>query len=113
MSPAKPADPQIRSSIRERTDCISLPATPAALDEVSLRSRPVSPHKSERDADSKVREDREIGCLFTSESGNLPDQMEDAHRALPGEVGLLRPCKHVLLKEVQVQYKHRRSICET
>jgi len=56
MSPAKPADLQIRNSIRERTDCTSLLAIPAVLDEVSRRSRPVSPHRSERDADSKVSE---------------------------------------------------------
>jgi len=56
MSPAKPADLQIRNSIRERTDCTSLLAIPAVLDEVSRRSRPVSPHRSERDADSKVRD---------------------------------------------------------
>jgi hypothetical protein len=56
MSPAKPADLQIRNSTRERTDCTSLPATPAALDEVLLLSRPVSLPRLERDVDSKVRE---------------------------------------------------------
>jgi hypothetical protein len=56
MSPAKPADLQIRNSIREKIGCTSLPAIPAVLDEVLLLSRLVSLHKSERDADSKVRE---------------------------------------------------------
>jgi len=55
MSPAKPADPQIPNSIRERTDCTSSLATHADPDEVSLLSRPVSLHKSARDADNKVR----------------------------------------------------------
>ena len=55
MSPAKPADLQIPSSTRERTDCTSSLATPADLDEVSLLSRLVSLHRSERDADSKVK----------------------------------------------------------
>jgi hypothetical protein len=56
MSPAKPADLQIRNSTRERTGCTSLLAIPAVLDEVLLLSRPVSRHRSERDAGSKVRE---------------------------------------------------------
>lgn len=55
MSPAKPADPQILNSTRERTDCISSLATRADLDDLSLRSRQVSLLKSERDEDSKVR----------------------------------------------------------
>jgi len=55
MSPAKPADPQIPSLIREKTDCTSSPAIPVDLAAVLLLSRLVSLPKSERDADSKVR----------------------------------------------------------
>lgn len=55
MSPAKPADPQILSSTRERIDCISSLAIHADLDDQLQPLRPVSLHKSERDADSKVR----------------------------------------------------------
>jgi len=61
MSPAKPADPQIPNSTRERTDCTLSLATPAVPDEVLLPSRPVSLPKSERDGDSKVRWDGIFG----------------------------------------------------
>jgi len=56
MSPVRRADPQIRSSTRERTVCTSSLATLADPDEVLLPSRPVSLPRSERDADSKVRD---------------------------------------------------------
>jgi hypothetical protein len=52
---AKLADPQIRNLTRERTDCISLLATHAVLDEVLLLSRRVSLPKSARDGDSRAR----------------------------------------------------------
>ena len=55
MLPARPVDRQILSSTKERTDCISLLATPVVLDDPLPLSRPVSLHKSERDADSKDR----------------------------------------------------------
>lgn len=55
MSLAKPADPQTPNSTRERTDCISSPATHADLVVVLLLSRLVSLLKSERDADNKVK----------------------------------------------------------
>lgn len=55
MLPAKHADPQIPSSTRVRTDCTSLLATLAALDEVSQLSRQVSLPRSVRDVDSKAR----------------------------------------------------------
>lgn len=55
MSPAKPADLQTPNSTRERTDCTSSLATPAALDDPSQQSRPVSLPKLARDADNKVK----------------------------------------------------------
>ncbi len=103
MSLAKPADLQIRNSIRERTDCTSLLAIPAVLDEVSRPSRPVSPHRSERDADSKVRE---IGWMVAFVYYGYFQTRRQVHiEHLLEAVGLLRPCKHVLLKEEQ--YIHR------
>jgi len=58
MSPAKPADLPIPSSTRERTDYTSSPATPADRVAQSRPSRPVSPRKSERERDSRVRASR-------------------------------------------------------
>ena len=55
MSPAKPADLQTPNSTKERTDCTSSLATPAALDDPSQQSRPVSLPKSARDVDNKVK----------------------------------------------------------
>ena len=55
MLPARPADLQTLNSTRERTDCISLPATPVVLDAVLLPLRLVSLHRSARGADSKVK----------------------------------------------------------
>lgn len=55
MSLARRADPQILSSTRERTDCISSLAIHVDLEDLSQPSRLVSLHKSERDADSKVK----------------------------------------------------------
>jgi hypothetical protein len=106
MSPAKPADLQIRNSTRERTDCTSLLAIPAVLDEVSRPSRPVSLHKSERDADSKVREIDWMVAFGHYGSFRTRWQMHIEH--LLKAVGLLWPCKPVLLKEVQ--YIHRNYV---
>lgn len=55
MSLARLADRQTLSSTRERTDCTSSPVTLVVLDDLLLLSRLVSPHRSERDADSRVR----------------------------------------------------------
>jgi len=55
MLPARPADPQIPNSTRERTDCTSLLATLVVLVVVSPPSRLVSLHKSAKDADNRVR----------------------------------------------------------
>ncbi len=55
MSPVKPADRQIPSSTRERTDCTSSPAIHVGLDDQSLPSRPVSQPKSARDVGNKVK----------------------------------------------------------
>jgi len=55
MLPARPADPQIPNSTRERTDCISSLAIHAAPDEVLLPLRPVSLPRSVRDVDNRVR----------------------------------------------------------
>jgi hypothetical protein len=55
MSPARPADPQIPNSIKERTDCTSSPATPVVPEDPSRRSRRVSLPRSAREEDSRVR----------------------------------------------------------
>ena len=73
---AKPADPQIPSSTRERTDCISSLATHVVQDAVSPPSRLVSLPKSERDEDNKVRWDDWISgwpqgkALWTAQGEN-------------------------------------------
>lgn len=55
MLHAKPADRPIPSSTRERTDCTSLPATLAALDEVLRPLRLVSLPRLARDGDNRVK----------------------------------------------------------
>jgi len=56
MSPAKPADPQILSSTRERTDCTLSLATRVVLDAVLQLSRLVSLHRLAKDADSRAKD---------------------------------------------------------
>jgi translation initiation factor 2 beta subunit (eIF-2beta)/eIF-5 len=55
MSPAKPVDPLIPNSTKEKTDYTSSPATHADPDEVSLPSRLVSLPKLASVADNKVK----------------------------------------------------------
>jgi hypothetical protein len=106
MSPAKPADLQIRNSTRERTDYTSLLAIPAVLDEVSRPSRPVFLHRSERDADSRVRE---IGWMVAfGHYGSFQTRWQMHIEHLLKAIGLLRHCKPVLLKEAQ--YIHRNYV---
>jgi hypothetical protein len=55
MLPAKLVDPPIPNSTKEKTDCSSSPATLAVPDVQSLLSKLVSPLKSGKEEDNRVK----------------------------------------------------------